>query len=85
LASNDQPDPPEAAERARCHFHIYRADAVRLTTTRFSGGDWRWRLSDDAGRILVEAGGYRSEAHCREAVGILQARAALATLAGKAP
>jgi uncharacterized protein YegP (UPF0339 family) len=44
-------------------------------------GDWHWRLSDQEGAILVEAAGYRSEAHCREAVAILQARSARATVA----
>lgn len=61
------------------HFSVFRADSVSVTSTRLAGGDWRWRLADRDGEILVEAGGYRSEAHCREAVVVLQARAAHAT------
>lgn len=82
FVSNDgtRPLEPDISENAQCHFDVYRADDVRMTTTLFAGGDWRWRLSDNDRKILVEAGGYRSEADCREAVTILQARAAFATL-----
>lgn len=79
-ASNDL-TPVGIAEARQNHFAIFRAESVSLTSTRFAGGDWRWRLSDPDGTVLVEAGGYRSEAHCREAVAILQARAARATVA----
>lgn len=71
----------ESGESGPCHFSVFRADSVSVTSTRFAGGDWRWRLSEMDGAILVEAGGYRSEAHCRRAVAILQARAAHATIA----
>jgi len=47
---------------------------------RFVGGDWRWRLSDQESTVLAEAGGYRSEAHYCEAVAVLQALAARATV-----
>ena len=82
LFSTDSPvvGPVQPGESHRCHFAVFRADSVRVTSTRFAGGDWRWRLSDQDGAVLVEAGGYRSEAHCREAVAILQARAARATV-----
>ena len=84
LFSNGGPEAGPAlvqpGESHRCHFAVFRADSVRVTSTRFAGGDWRWRLSDQDGAVLVEAGGYRSEAHCREAVAILQARAARATV-----
>ena len=76
-----EPWTAQTAEFHRCHFSVSRADSIRVTSTKFVGGDWRWRLSDQVGAILVEAGGYRSEAHCREAVAILQARAARATVA----
>jgi uncharacterized protein YegP (UPF0339 family) len=83
FASNDGaiPTEPEISEKGRCRFEVYRTDHVPMTTTLFAGGDWRWRLSEHDGKVLVEAGGYRSERHCREAVTILQARAAFATLA----
>jgi uncharacterized protein YegP (UPF0339 family) len=71
----------EIGEAHQGHFAIFRVQSTSLTSTQFAGGDWRWRLIDPDGAILVEAGGYRSEAHCREAVAILQARAARATVA----
>jgi uncharacterized protein YegP (UPF0339 family) len=67
---------------APCRFEIYRADEVRLTAIRLSGGDWHWRLSDADGKSLVEAGGYRTEDECREAIHTLRNRAALATMPG---
>ena len=82
LFSTDSPvvGPVQPGESHRCHFAVFRADSVSVTSTKFAGGDWRWRLSDQEGAILVQAGGYRSEAHGREAVAILQARAARATV-----
>lgn len=84
-ASNDQAGGrmilSEIGEAHQGHFTISRVQSTSLTSTQFAGGDWRWRLIDPDGAILVEAGGYRSEAHCREAVAILQARAARATVA----
>lgn len=62
------------------HFAIFRASRVGVTSILSAGGDWRWRLSDNGGAILVEAGGYSSEADCREAVATLQARSARATV-----
>ena len=83
FASNDGaiPTEPDLSEQGRCHFEVFRADQVAMTSTQFGGGDWRWRLSEHDGKCLVEAGGYPSEARCREAVSILQARAAFAKLA----
>ncbi len=61
-------------------FEVYRTDEVPTSSTRFAGGDWHWRLCDGAGRTLVDAGGYRDEAACREAVAILRERAANAAV-----
>ena len=84
-ASNDssegQSARAEPGESHRSYFSIYRAASVNVTSVLFAGGDWRWRLTDQEGAILVEAGGYRSEAHCRAAVAILRARAGRATVA----
>lgn len=68
-------------ESGACQFSVFQADSVSVTSTRFVGGDWRWELSDRDGAILAAAEGYRSEALCRDAVSVLQARAARATLA----
>ena len=67
-----------------CRFEVYRADEVRTTSTRFTGGDWHWRLCDEAGRALVDAGGYRDERKCRDAVALLKARAGGAAFAARA-
>ena len=61
-----------------CHFEIFRENEERMTSTLFSGGDWRWRLVTTSGLILAEASGYPSEPTCRAAVAILQRRAATA-------
>ena len=57
------------------HFEIFRQDQVQVTSTRLAGGDWCWRLSDRAGKTLVEGAGYRSEQACRVAVAFLRDRA----------
>ena len=75
---------PEACGAAPCRFEVYRADEVRMTALRFAGGDWHWRLCDESGQVLVDAGGYRNERACRSAVAILQDRAARATLEPRA-
>jgi uncharacterized protein YegP (UPF0339 family) len=65
----------------RCQFEVYRADEVRMTTTLFAGGDWHWRLRDQTGKVLVDAGGYCDERTCREAIALLKGRAAHAAVA----
>lgn len=79
-AAEDSVSRPSAFDRPRCHFEVFRADEVSVTSTRHVGGDWRWRLSDQDGQVLVEAGGYPSEASCREAVEVLHSRAGFATV-----
>ena len=58
LFSTDSPvvGPVQPGESHRCHFAVFRADSVSVTSTKFAGGDWRWRLSDQEGAILVQAG-----------------------------
>ena len=64
-----------------CLFEIFRADEERMTSTLFSGGDWRWRLVTSEGVLLAEAAGYPNEGLCRAAVLVLQRRAATAPIA----
>lgn len=80
-ADND-PDPEELASSIedRCRFEIFRADEERMTSTLFSGGDWRWRLVTNDGGLLAEAAGYPNEGLCRAAVLVLQRRAASAPI-----
>ena len=73
--------PPTTPGTTPCRFEVYRTDEVRMTATRFAGGDWHWRLCDGTGQVLVDAGGYRDERLCREAVAILRDRAVGAAVA----
>ena len=70
----------KAPDRTPGTFEIYREDEVRMTSTRFSGGDWHWRLSDAEGLILLDTGGYPSERKCREAIAVLKENAAFASV-----
>lgn len=75
---------PANRQEAPPHFEVYRTDEMKVSSTRFCGGDWHWCLIDAAGRTLIEAGGYRTEERCREAVTILQNRAGVATFSANA-
>jgi len=80
-AANDRagpliPDEADFAATEECRFEIYREDEERMTSTLFSGGDWRWQLVGTGGLILAEATGYPNEQTCRVAVAVLQRRAA---------
>ena len=80
--ASDDADPGELATAIEgdCLFEIFRADEERMTSTLFSGGDWRWRLVTTEGVILAEAAGYPNEGLCRAAVLVLQRRAATAPI-----
>lgn len=67
------------SESESTYFEIYWADRVRLTSTRFAGGEWHWRLCTAAGIALARGGGYRSEAECFSAIEIVR------RVAGAAP
>ncbi len=69
-----------SSDRTPGKFEVYREDEVRMTSTRFSGGDWHWRLSDAEGLILLDTGGYPSERKCREAIAVLKEMAAFASV-----
>jgi uncharacterized protein YegP (UPF0339 family) len=51
-----------------------------MTSIRFGGGDWHWRLSDADGLILLDTGGYASEHECRSAIAVLQENAGWASV-----
>jgi uncharacterized protein YegP (UPF0339 family) len=58
--------------RDAVHFEIHREGVTRLTSLRNAGGDWRWELIDDAGKVIVAGEGYASKASCREVVEALK-------------
>jgi uncharacterized protein YegP (UPF0339 family) len=47
-----------------------------MTAFHLNGGDWHWRLCDGDGQALLDAGGYRTERACREAIMLLKSHAA---------
>ena len=61
-----------------CEFKIHREDEVRVTSTLFCGGDWRWQLCSSGGHVLAQAGGFASERECCEAIAMLKNNAATA-------
>ncbi|HEY9578606.1 MAG TPA: DUF1508 domain-containing protein [Rhizorhapis sp.] len=65
---------------ALSRFDIYRASHVRLTSTLFGGGDWRWRLTGASGAVVADCGGYRNEAQCLAAVSALRLEAGFAAI-----
>jgi uncharacterized protein YegP (UPF0339 family) len=65
----------DAVIASRDRFEIFREEEVQVSSTQFSGGDWRWRLADPTGKTLVEGIGYRSERACKVAVALLRDRA----------
>jgi hypothetical protein len=77
-ANNADPEELASAIEGECRFEIFRADEERMTSTLFSGGDWRWRLVTTDGGLLAEATGYPNEGLCRAAVLVLKRRAATA-------
>jgi uncharacterized protein YegP (UPF0339 family) len=66
-------------------FEIYRADQVSVTSTLFSGGDWRGRFASAPGTVLVEGKGYGTEQACRAAVSALQHNARSAEVVDPRP
>ena len=81
FAANDaDPEKLASAIEGECRFEIFRADEERMTSTLFSGGDWRWRLVTTDGGLLAEAARYPNEGLCRAAVLVLQRRAASAPI-----
>ena len=86
LAANEAAMPGSSADlrqQGKSHFDIYRVDQVRLTAMLFGGGDWHWRLTDHAGTILADCGGYRNQRDCLAAVEALRAEAWRATVTKK--
>jgi len=71
----------DTADTARCRFEVYRTDEISTNSTQFVGGDWHWRLCDEHGRVLVDAGGYNDEHSCRDAVATLREHAGDASVA----
>jgi len=56
-------------------FEIHQEGITRLTSLRNAGGDWRWKLVDDAGDVLVAGAGNKTIKACRSAVNSLLATA----------
>jgi uncharacterized protein YegP (UPF0339 family) len=61
-----------------CHFDVYRADQVSLTSTLLGGGDWHWRMISVAGEVLIDCGGYTTQSACHSVIELLRHEAASA-------
>lgn len=70
-----EPDP-----NGQCQFEIYREDQRKVTSTRISGGMWRWRLCSSAGAVLARSGSYQTDRECIAAIAALRNFAATARL-----
>jgi len=71
---------PRNTEGEVCRFEIHREEHVMVSSTQFCGGDWQWQLCSSRGQVLAEAGGFRSERACREAIATLKDNAAMASI-----
>lgn len=61
-----------APEGSGIRFEIHREGVTRLTSLRNAGGDWRWELLNDAGRVIAHGAGYHSKAACMAVVTALK-------------
>lgn len=71
---------PAPEEGAPMYFEVFLTDLVRLTSTRFSGGDWCWRFCTAQGVAVAYGGGYRNEAECMSAIQTIQRSAGSALI-----
>lgn len=67
----------------QCQFEVYREDQRKVTSTRISGGMWRWQLCSSAGAVLAQSGPYNSSVECIAAISALRNFAASARLIQK--
>lgn len=82
-ASNDQATDGLAEDfdllaSVDCRFEVYRKSEQRVSSTKFCGGDWCWRLVTTEGHILAEAAGYPNRGSCEVVVVALRKNAASA-------
>jgi uncharacterized protein YegP (UPF0339 family) len=67
-----------SASPAGIYFDVYHAESMQLTSLLWVGGDWRWRLCTENGKILAAGGGFADEAACMAAVDALRRNASCA-------
>ena len=60
-------------------FEVFRTEEIQVSSTKFAGGDWHWRLATFSDETLVEGRGYPTEQSCLEAVTLLRQRASSAS------
>lgn len=55
------------------HFEIYEQKQSGLLAAAAGGGDYRWRLRADNGRIIADSGeGYRNKADCQNGINLVK-------------
>jgi len=57
-------------------FEIYRDEQIRVSSTRFCGGAWSWRLCTPTGEIVAQSRAYEREQDCRAALALVRRHAA---------
>lgn len=68
----------DLAPDERFHFEIYHEDQVRISSSLFCGGMWRWRLCSADGAVLALSMGYATEDTCRTALSAVHRHAGTA-------
>lgn len=64
----------------QCQFEVYQEDQRKVTSTKISGGMWRWRLCSSSGAVLARSCGYRTDMECAAAIAALRNFAASARM-----
>jgi len=55
------------------HFEIYEQKQSGLLAAANGGGDYRWRLRADNGRIIADSGeGYHNKADCQHGIDLVK-------------
>lgn len=67
------------APEEHLHFDIRRENEVRISSTQFCGGTWRWRLCSCDGTVLAASAEYQREEACRAALAIVRRHAGTAS------
>lgn len=68
------------ATTGQCQFEIYREDQRKVTSTKVSGGMWRWRLCSSSSAVLARSQEYGTQAECLDAIAALRNFAASARI-----
>ena len=69
-----------AHDQSEAYFEVYRVAETQVTSTRWIGGEWRWRLCSPSGAINALSAAYKTSDQCIEAVAALRRYSASADI-----